>query len=432
MELTSWGRHPRIAASSSSFETEAELIRTLEKGGDIIARGMGRSYGDSALNSNVISTARFNKILSFDPSNGLVVCESGVTLAELIEIYLKRGWFLSITPGTRLITVGGAIASDVHGKNHHTAGCFSEYVEWLELMLPDKSIVRCSRKENRELFLATCGGMGLTGIILTAAVSLKRVNSAYIRETVVRCNNLSEIFHLFDVHQSTTYSVAWIDCAASGKRLGRSVLMAGEHAEAGKLNIPLPRTLSVPFDLPGFCLNKYSVSIFNRLYFNMSPSYIKDRLILLEPFFYPLDKIGNWNRIYGKKGFTQYQPVIPRESAYEALKEILNRIAKEGLGSFLAVLKLLGPENENFISFPTDGYTLALDFKIEPRLFPFLDELDRIVIDFGGRVYLTKDVRMSKEVFRKGYPGWEQFAEIREKYKMKGKFESLQSKRLEV
>lgn len=432
MKLTSWGRYPKIDASCSSFETEGDLTGKLKPDHDIIARGMGRSYGDSALSPSVISTARFNKIHAFDPKTGVVICESGVILAELIDIYLKRGWFLSITPGTRLITVGGAIASDVHGKNHHTAGCFSECVEWFDLMLPDEQVVRCSRHDNRDLFRATCGGMGLTGIILNTAIRLKRVNSAYMRETVIRCNNLSEIFHLFDAYQSSSYSVAWIDCAASGRRLGRSVLMAGEHAEAGRLNVPLPRTLSVPIDLPGFCLNRYSVSLFNRLYFNTSPSCVRDRLVLLEPFFYPLDKIGNWNRMYGKSGFTQYQPVIPRESAYEALTAILNRIARQGMGSFLAVLKLFGPENDNYLSFPMDGYTLALDFKIEPRLFPFLDELDRIVIDFGGRVYLTKDVRMSKEVFRKGYPGWEPFAEIREKYGMKGKFESLQSKRLEV
>jgi FAD/FMN-containing dehydrogenase len=432
MELTSWGRYPRIKATASSFETEKDLPPLIEKDKELIPRGMGRSYGDSAINTSVITTARYNKIHSFDAGKGVVICESGVSLAELIEIYLCRGWFLSITPGTRLITVGGAIASDVHGKNHHTAGCFSECVLWFDLLLPDKSIVRCSRKENRELFLATCGGMGLTGIILTTAVKLRKVNSAFIRETVIRCNNLAEIFQRFEEYQSTTFSVAWIDCAASGKRIGRSVLMAGEHADTGRLNMPRPRTLSVPFDFPGFCLNKYSVSIFNQLYFHKSPSHVKDRLVHLEPFFYPLDKIGNWNRIYGRKGFTQYQPVIPRESAYEALKEILNRIAEEGLGSFLAVLKLLGPENENFLSFPMDGYTLALDFKIQPKLFPFLDELDRIVMDFGGRIYLTKDVRMSKEVFRKGYPRWEKFAEIREKYNMKGTFESLQSKRLEV
>jgi FAD/FMN-containing dehydrogenase len=432
MELTSWGRYPRIKATSSSFETEKELPPLIEREKELIPRGMGRSYGDSAINTRVITTARYNKIHSFDSVNGVVVCESGVTLAELIEIYLSRGWFLSITPGTRLITLGGAIASDVHGKNHHTAGCFSECVLWFDLLLPDKSIVRCSREENRELFLATCGGMGLTGIIMTTAIKLKRVNSAFIRETVVRCNNLSEIFQRFEEYQSTTFSVAWIDCLASGKRIGRSVLMAGEHADTGRLNMALPRSLSVPFDFPGFCLNKYSVAIFNQLYFHKSPSLVKDRLVLLEPFFYPLDKIGNWNRIYGRKGFTQYQVVIPRQSAYDALKKILNRIAEEGLGSFLAVLKLLGPENENYISFPMDGYTLALDFKIQPKLFPFLDELDRIVMDFGGRIYLTKDVRMSKEVFRKGYPRWEKFAEIREKYDMKGTFESLQSKRLEV
>lgn len=432
MALTSFGRHPRIDAAISSFETAAELGKTIDSPGDMIPRGKGLSYGDSALNPRVVSTERFNKFLSFDDSNGILICESGVTLTEIIDTFLKRGWFLTITPGTRLITVGGAIASDVHGKNHHCAGCFSECVEWMELMLSDKSIVRSSRSENSDLFFATCGGMGLTGVILTAAIRLKKVKSSSIRETLVKCHNLTEIFSFFDTYRSSTYSVAWIDCIASGDKLGRSVLMVGEHADTGNLSPPLPSSMTVPFDFPGFSLNRYSVAAFNEIYFRTRPSFIKERLVPLDGFFYPLDKIGSWNRLYGKNGFTQYQPVFPMEGAYEALKAILKKITESGRGSFLAVLKLLGPENSNYLSFPLEGFTLALDFKIEASLFPFLDELDRIVLDYGGRLYLTKDVRMSKEVFRIGYPRWERFAEIREKYNLKGKFESLLSKRLEV
>ncbi len=432
IELTGWGRYPRIEATAASFETGEQLAREIRGEGELIAHGMGRAYGDSALNSRVVLSRRFNKILGFDPETGRVACESGVSLEELIHVFLPRGWFLAVTPGTRFISVGGAIASDVHGKNHHVAGCFSSCVESFELMLPDGEVAVCGRGENRDLFRATCGGMGLTGVILTAVITLQKVACAYMRETVVKCENLEEAFHRFERGRSAAYSVAWIDCLASGKEMGRSVFMAGEHAAAGRRMLPLKRPLSVSVDLPGWCLNKWSVGLFNRVYYGSSPSRVENRLTPLDAYFYPLDRIGRWNRIYGRGGFTQYQLVLPRAASLEGLRTILTRISRAGLGSFLAVLKLFGPGNDNLLSFPMEGYTLTVDFKIERKLFPFLDELDRVVVDHGGRLYLSKDVRMSRDVFKKGYPGWSAFEEMRETRGMKKKFNSLQSRRLGV
>ena len=432
MKISGWGRYPYIESESTYFETRDQLRDRLGKQQDCIAYGRGRSYGDSALNRSVIRTDGFDKILAFNAADGVVTCESGVTLTDIIEAFLPRGWFLSVTPGTRFISVGGAVASDVHGKNHHVAGCFSECVVSFNLMLPDGDIIRCSREENPELFYATCGGMGLTGIILEADIRLQPVTSAYIREKVIRCVNLEDVIARFEENAGAPYSVAWIDCLAKGDHQGRSVLMLGEHADSGGLNLPEEKTLSVPFNSPGFLLNSFSVSLFNHFYYSRSPVFVDSRLTPLHAFFYPLDRIGSWNRMYGSKGFTQYQLVLPKSAGQEGLRTALDRISRAGLGSFLAVLKLFGPQNGNYLSFPMEGYTLALDFKIQSRLFPLLDELDRIVLAHGGRIYLTKDVRMSPAVFRSGYPQWEAFAEIREKYRMHRKFNSLQSKRLGV
>lgn len=432
MKLTGWGRFPIIQARGRSFNNHQALADYLKSAEDCIAHGMGRSYGDSALNDRVIFTRRFNKILGFDPQTGTMVCESGVSLAEIIDAFLPRGWFLGVVPGTKFISVGGAIASDVHGKNHHQVGCFSEHVLALDLMLPQGEVVRCSRQENTSLFHATCGGMGLTGVILRAKLSLKPIQSSYIRETIIPGPNLEEVINLFEENRSAAYSVAWIDCLAKNERQGRSVVMLGEPAEAGTLILPPPKTRTVPLGLPGFFLNQYTVSLFNYFYYWLKSNFVAGRLVTLEEFFFPLDKIVHWNKLYGRRGFTQYQLVLPKDASLAGLKVILARIAAAGLGSFLAVLKLFGPENANYLSFPLEGYTLALDFKIQNRLFPFLDELDRIVLDHGGRLYLTKDVRMSREVFQKSYPRWEQFAQIREQYHLNQKFNSLQSKRLGV
>ena len=431
MNLHGWGNFPSVETHPDYFETPSQLRQLLKNHGEIIVYGSGRSYSDSALNERVIFSRRFESVLDFDPIQGIVTCESGVTLADLIEAYLPRGWFLQVTPGTKFITVGGAIASDVHGKNHHIAGCFSESVIALELMLPDGGIVRCSREINRELFLATCGGMGLTGVILSAQIKFQPVSSASIEETLIRGRNLEEIFSLFEIHSSAPYSVAWIDCLAKGENTGRSVLMLGEHARRGMLTIPKIRpSISIPVFLPGGCLNRYSIKAFNNLYYITKPPMGKKRLTPLTSFFYPLDAIGNWNRMYGKNGFTQYQLVLPKASSQAGLNTILNRVSDAGLGSFLAVLKRFGPENGNYLSFPMEGYTLAMDFKIEKKLFPLLNELDAIVADHKGRLYLTKDVRMGKRMLAKGYPHLEKFKAMREDFHMNKKFQSLQSKRL--
>ncbi len=432
MKLTGWGKYPIIDAHGYIFEKLHQLRRFIQEPCDCIPHGMGRSYGDSALNERVVFSGHFNKIYAFDPDNGIVTCESGITLADLLHIFIPKGWFLPVTPGTKFITVGGAIAADVHGKNHHANGCFSQWVLSFDLMLPDGQVMTCSPKKNRILFSATCGGMGLTGVILSAKIKMFPVKSAVVSETVARCTNLEEIFHRFEQLNHMSYSMAWIDCLAEKDHIGRSVIMAGEISETGARVPPSSRPfISVPIDLPGFCLNPHAVSLFNHLYYRKYPLYREGRHTPLNTFFYPLDSIGYWNRMYGKKGFTQYQLVLPKKSSYYGIHAVLKKIAAKGMG-FLGVLKLLGPQNNNYLSFPMEGYTLAIDFKIGDKLFSFLNTLDHIVADHGGRLYLAKDVRMPREIFHKGYPEWEKFSDIRDTYGMKKKFNSLQSKRLEI
>lgn len=430
MELSGWGRYPIITCDAKSFETETALANLLRQKEDWIAHGQGKSYGDSAVNNNVLLTHQFNKIIAFDAKNGRVTCESGVTLAELIEIFLPKGWFLKITPGTKLISVGGAIASDVHGKSHHVDGCFSASVIFFRLMLPDGSIVRCSRDENYELFCATCGGMGLTGLILDAQLQLKSVHSAFLREKIIPCRNLSHIFEQFERYRHAPYSVAWIDCLAKGSRLGRSILMLGDHDNDGDLELPRPPKLAVPIEFPSFTINTYSMSLFNTLYYHIKGRPVENHRVPIDTFFYPLDKVAHWNRLYGKGGFTEYQCVLPKSQSFKGMQQLLKHITASGLGSFLAVLKLCGPHNDNYLSFPMEGYSLALDFKIQPNLFPLLDELDKIVLEHGGRLYLAKDVRASRDVFVQGYPQLAKFEAVRQKYGMNKKFNSIQSKRL--
>ncbi len=394
---------------------------------------MGRSYGDSALNDHVTTMRGMNKVLAFDHDKGVVTVEGGVSLAELIEIFLPRGWFLPVTPGTKFITVGGAIASDVHGKNHHVAGCFSDWVKSFDLMLPDGSLLTVTkRNKHKDLWLATCGGMGLTGVIVRAVVQLAPAKSANIRQVTYKAANLQGIFELFESTQEEPYSVAWIDCLAGGAALGRSLLMVGDHTDDGRLVPKTKGKLAIPFDFPSFALNPLSVRAFNEFFYAKVRRKVSEAIVDVDTFFYPLDAIHDWNRIYGKNGFTQYQFVLPKAASYAGLAAILKRLAEAGLGSFLAVLKLFGKGNANWLSFPMEGYTLALDMKIQPELFPLLDELDRVVIDHGGRLYLTKDVRMTRETLEAGYPDLERFRTLRRRMDLDLAFASLQSKRLGI
>ncbi len=434
--ITDWGKYPVVEAEFMEPPSPEKFTPDLSR--PLIARGLGRCYGDSALGERIVSTLSWNKFLVFDEKSGRLTCESGVSFDEIIRTFLPRGFFLPVTPGTKYITVGGAIAGDIHGKNHHGEGTFSRHVDSFDLLTGEGIVKTCSRNENAALFWATCGGMGLTGIILRASFFLKRVQTAYIRQKSIKAKNLDHILDLFDEHHDYTYSVSWIDCLTRGKNMGRSLLYLGEHALPDQLNAKEKKhpfllhrepRLNVPFDFPSFALNTFSVKAFNFLYYHKAPSGEHDSLIHYDPYFYPLDSVKHWNRIYGKRGFTQYQFVIPREGGREGMKSILNRIAASGQGSFLAVLKVFGKEDARHLLFPTEGYTLALDFAITKNLFPLLDELDREVTDCGGKIYLNKDVRLKPEVFSTMYPA-DEFAQFRKANKASGVFESRQSLRI--
>lgn len=441
MNISNWGKYPVVDAQVRSFATEEELRNLLSRYDELIARGLGRCYGDSALSSTIISTRRFRRILAFNEITGEITCESGVSLEELLATFVPRGWFLPVTPGTKFITVGGAIASDVHGKNHHIGGSMSHHIKSMDVMLSDGKVVTCSKEENPDLFWSTCGGMGLTGIVLRATFKMAPIESSYIKQETIKARNIDEIMDIFEESGKYTFSVAWIDCLAGNEKLGRSIMMRGEFAAkddlvnsryyANPLKVPNKFKLNVPFNFPGFILNTYSVKGFNFLYYNKAPKGLSQSIVDYDTFFYPLDSINNWNRIYGRRGFTQYQFVIPKESSKEGMKTILKKISLSGQGSFLAVLKLFG-EQSDLISFPKQGYTLALDFAIRPSLFDLLDELDSVVLDHGGRLYLTKDVRMSPKMFHQGYENAEKFIRFKNEYDKAGKFQSVQSKRLDI
>lgn len=438
MKVTNWGKYPVIEANYKSFGSVNELKALVSNSDKLVARGLGRCYGDSALSPTIISTLRYNRILAFDEQAGIITCESGVSLGEILEAFVPKGWFLPVTPGTKFVTVGGAIASDVHGKNHHVEGSFSNHILSMDVLLSDGSIITCSKTHNSDLFWATCGGMGLTGIILQAAFSLKKIETAYIKQKTIKARNLDEVMAAFEASMHYTYSVAWIDCLASGASQGRSILMLGEHATINELKsgtsplqLPKRKKLAVPLDFPSFALNTFSVKAFNFLFYHKAPAKPMESIIDYDTYFYPLDSIHHWNRIYGKRGFTQYQFVLPKESSKAALKEILNKISQSGQGSFLAVLKLFGKQ-DNLISFPKEGYTLALDFAINHKVFPLLDALDEIVLANGGRIYLTKDARMKAEAFRIGYSNSADFIALKHQYDPANKFQSLQSQRLHI
>lgn len=432
MELSGWGRFPRIEGEKLACNDRVAVRQALKEAGELIPFGLGRSYGDSALGPTVLDMRGWRHLLSFDPKTGDLCCEAGVSLREIIEVFLPRGWFLPVTPGTMQVTVGGAVASDVHGKNHHVAGTFGQHVSALEMMLPSGEVVRCGPGENAELFRATCGGMGLTGVILTVTFRLIPVRSAYIRQTTFKAPALADLLAVSEENRAATYSVAWIDCLARGARLGRGLLMTGEHAENGGLGAPRGVRPGVPLDMPAWALNRGTMGVLNGGYYHRVWRRKSEQRVPLTPFFYPLDGVENWNRLYGRRGFLQYQCVLPGDAAEAGLRLLLERVARHGNGSFLAVLKLFGEANGNPLSFPREGFTLALDFKYTPELPAFLDELDRVVLDHGGRLYLAKDARMSRDTFRRGYPGWEAFRALREKVGAHRRLHSLQSKRLEL
>lgn len=436
ISMHSWGRYPVTEAivhvPRNAQDIQRLLRPTANEGPPFsgIARGLGRSYGDSALASHIVHTRQLDQFLDFNEDSGVLTCAAGISLDTILHNFTPRGWFLPVVPGTRFVSVGGAIASDVHGKNHHIDGTFGQHVQSLRLLLASGEIVNCSPLENSALFHATCGGMGLTGIIIDASIVLRRISGSAVMQRTLRTRNLCEVIELFDANVHVTYSVAWLDCLASGDALGRSLLFLGEHANDGRYQAPRGGGISIPFNAPALLLNSYSIAAFNTLYYKQPISDAREQRLEAGSYFFPLDSIAHWNRLYGKRGFLQYQFVVPDDSAREAISRVLRTSSAAGKGSFLSVLKKFGPGNSNLLSFPIQGYTLAMDFKWEKNLLPMLDELDRIVLDHGGRLYLAKDARMSAEVFQQTYPRWAEFAQLRAQTGADKAFNSLQSRRL--
>lgn len=440
--ICGWGRYPRHATTLRhpvKPSDAAGLVRSLQ---GFVARGNGRSYGDAATGeAATLCTLGLGRMRAFDPSTGRVAVEAGVLIGDIIETFGPRGFFPIVVPGTKFVTVGGAIAADVHGKNHHRNGGFGDTVEDILLALPSGEVVTASRTQNADLFRATIGGMGLTGVILEATLRLRRIEGGWIKQTTVAAQNLEAAMAALDRSDDATYSVAWIDVVTKDAANGRSLIFIGEHASREDLAalsaaanfLPAKRArISVPFSLPGFTLNSWSVAAFNELYFRSGQRHAgAPRLVNWNPYFFPLDGISDWNRIYGSAGFVQHQCVIPLATAYNAISEILARTAKRGDASFLAVLKKLGPGG-GLMSFPAPGFTLALDFKMSPTLPDFLAQLDKIVVDAGGRIYLAKDAMQSRATFEAGYPALRNFQALRQTIGAAGKIVSKQSHRLGI
>jgi FAD/FMN-containing dehydrogenase len=362
----------------------------------------------------------FDRVRSFDPATGRIRLEAGVLLSDLIDTFGPRGFLPFVVPGTRFVSVGGAIAADVHGKNHHGEGGFGRYVDSILLRTGAGETIEISREQNPDAFFATVGGMGLTGIILEATMRLRPVETGWIRERVISASDLDAAMRALEASESATYSVAWIDCVARGRDLGRSLIYLGEHASADELaegadRFPIGKNpgLAVPIDLPSMTLNRISIRAFNELYYRMGARRAGgDHVVSLYPYFFPLDSIADWNRIYGRRGFLQHQCVIPEAGARAVLGDILDRVSKRGDASFLAVLKKLG-HGDGLLSFPLPGYTLALDFPVKGDILNFLDEIDTLVVAAGGRLYLAKDARQSRATFEAGYPALSRFNAIR-------------------
>ena len=435
--LAGWGRYPVVDCDLHQPGSPDALVETLGGLPQAIARGNGRAYGDASLNpAATVGMLRLDRLIDLDPATGVVTCEAGVLLSDLISAMLPRGWFPPVTPGTKFVTIGGMIASDVHGKNHHGAGSFCDHVEWFDLALGDGRVLRCSADDNEDLFAATCGGMGLTGIILRASFRLLKVETALVRQRTIRAPTLADAFAAFESTLDWTYSVAWIDCLAQGRDLGRSALILGEHALPDEIPVdrraaPLARpdraARRVPIDFPAVALSRPSVQIFNKLYYARQRE--GDAIADIDPYFYPLDAILEWNRIYGARGFVQYQCVLPLAASEAGMTLLLRDIAAAGQASFLAVLKRFGKGSFGLLSFPMEGYTLALDFPANAANFALLERLDAITRDHGGRIYLAKDSR-TEALTTAGYPNLERFRAIRHQYGLDTRFSSLQSQRL--
>jgi FAD/FMN-containing dehydrogenase len=420
----SWGRYPKHKARVVRLNWQSDfpsLLSSSAKAG--IARaalpvGLGRSYGDVGLlqNGTLLQTTGMDRLLAFDPATGVLIAESGISLKQILDFAVPRGFFLPVTPGTKYVTLGGAIANDIHGKNHEAAGSFGCHVPCFELVRSDGSRRLCSRAENPDWYAATIGGMGLTGLITWAQLRLRPIVSRAMEVDHIQFHGIEEFLALKQQYAHAEYNVSWMDCTSTGRNFARGIFMAGDHAKTpGELKPSPEPKLVFPLDAPGFALNRLSVAAFNALYFHKQWKAHVHATQDFEPYFYPLDKILHWNRLYGRNGLAQFQYAIPWTHAKEGTIAILREIAKSGLASFLAVLKAFGDiPSLGMMSFPEPGIMFALDFPIKDATFPLLERLGDMTLEFGGRLYPAKDAAMTAAQFQTFYPEWQHFARFKD------------------
>ncbi|AXY78071.1 FAD-binding oxidoreductase [Paraflavitalea soli] len=437
-KLSGWGNYPVSESYKVQVRDAGDVTRTLQQG-SLVPRGLGRSYADQAVNDNhyVGDCTKLNRLLAWDETTGILECEAGVSLEDIITSFVPRGWLPMICPGTKFVTIGGAIANDIHGKAHHIDGSFVNCVLSFRILLADGRILTASRTENADLFWANFGGLGLLGVILTAQVQLRKIETTYFKQKSVVIKGLDHMLEALDQYDHEyNYSVAWIDAMARGNKIGSGVLTLGNAAKLAELPpklstnpLQLHKTskLTVPFFLPSFTLNNFTVKVLNRViaFVQNSPK----EFIHYEKFFFPLDAINHWNRGYGKRGFIQYQFVIPEDNGRQHLAEILDMIAQSGCTPFLNVFKRMG-DGQGLLSFPFKGYTLAIDFPVTDGLFAFTPKLDAKVLDAGGRLYLGKDGLLNEGMFKAMYPQYTEWLAVKRKYDPEGKFDSNIGRRI--
>ncbi|HTL07571.1 MAG TPA: FAD-binding oxidoreductase [Chitinophagaceae bacterium] len=436
--LAGWGNYPVVSSYTVTPRSAEDCAQALADG-SLIARGLGRSYGDQAINDNkyVAVCTRLNYFISFDEVQGILVCQAGASLEEIITTFGPKGWLPMICPGTKFVTIGGAIANDIHGKAHHIDGSFVNCVLSFTILLADGRVLTASRTENEDLFWANFGGLGLLGVILTTTIQLRKIETTYFKQKSVVIRDLDHMLEALATYDHEyNYSVAWIDALAKGRKLGSGVLTLGNAAKLSELPPKLKENplklhatgkLSIPFFFPSFALNGLTVRVLNRVIAVVQNS--PKNFVHYEKFFFPLDAINNWNKGYGKRGFVQYQFVIPEANGKQHLKEILEMIAASGCTPFLNVFKRMG-DGQGILSFPFQGYTLAIDFPVSKQLLAFTPKLDAKVLAAGGRLYLGKDALLNESMFKAMYPQYKEWMAIKKKYDPNNKFSSNISRRL--
>jgi len=416
----SWGRYPRAHQTIKPLFWYPQRLPSAEAG-QLLCHGLGRSYGDACLNDGgtLLLTRGLDRFIEFDEHAGTLRCDAGVSLAEVLRLIVPRGWFLPVLPGTSFVTIGGAIANDIHGKNHHAVGSFGNFVRSFRLRRSNGEVLVCSKESNRPLYFATIGGLGLTGMIEWSEIALKPVTNAWMDVETIRYQGLEEFFLLSAESEARfEYLVAWVDTSAKGKALGRGILMRGKHSTDAALRSPQPNAgpaFDMPFDMPSFLLNPLTIRLLNSAYYRKQMRRVQSAVVPYSGFFSPLDGIGKWNRMYGKRGFLQWQCLVPKSDNIHAFSEIFSTVVRSGLASFVSVMKTMGSiPSRGLMSFPGEGVTLALDFPNVPRSFALLTELDELVKRAGGRIYPAKDARMSPSHFQSFYPQWRELEALRD------------------